>query len=388
MRILIVVRRMTQGGVQQQTASFAQAALALGIETHVLILKSSRHEIPLPEGTVVHRISMRSLQFTSPRGIGNYLLSHLLLPLGVPGSRDFGTGEFLSRWFMKEFLPELTRTWGRPDHIFLRAQGTFDLLHNCHMPGIIHRYVDGAPQKFRARLPLFRPLARWMNRREYGRGDHICVSGGLAEALREITVSCQVPDARITVFRNFVSISRIRSLAQEAPPPGLPEKYIMTLGRLVRPKRQDLIIRALALLPEDVHLVICGGGPMEGELRQLARDLGLEDRVIFTGSTDNPYPLLRQARLLAHASEREGFGLIFLEALILDIPIAAMESQGGMRDVLRGPVLEKQIAPRNPEAFARLIARTMENPYHSTPDMYQQYDHVPAMTELLEKLKA
>ncbi len=385
MRILIIVRKLTQGGVQQQTVAFAKASIAQGIQTHVLILKSSPDELKLPEGAIVHRISIREILFSSPGGILNYFSSHLLLPLLCPKSKDYGTGRYLSRWFNNVFLSGFEKVYGKPDLIFLRAQGAFDLLSTYRNPGVCYRYVDGNPHEYRDRLPFINPVGNYFNRKTYGNADFICVSSDLAARISEISTLAGKP-CNATVFRNFVDISEIREKSESVPDVQIHGDYIVSVGRLVKAKQQQLVIRAMQYLPKELKLVIVGDGSTKKQLKQLAAELNLENRVIFTGNAPNPYPYIKNARALVHTSEKEGFGLIFLEALILDTPIVAMESIGGMRDILRGNILSKQIVPRDIKLLAEKILETIQNPYHSTADMYQHYNAKEALYELIHEV--
>jgi len=62
--------------------------------------------------------------------------------------------------------------------------------------------------------------------------------------------------------------------------------YIVTVSRLVEKNAVDDIIRALPLLPQNIKALIVGGGPDEEMLKQLAQELGVSDRVRFTGQVD------------------------------------------------------------------------------------------------------
>ncbi|MCZ9345364.1 glycosyltransferase, partial [Streptomyces sp. TRM76130] len=66
---------------------------------------------------------------------------------------------------------------------------------------------------------------------------------------------------------------------------GLPDgAYVVGgIGRLTPGKRFDVLVRALALLPEDCWLLLVGGGPEEHVLRRVADEAGVADRVLLTG---------------------------------------------------------------------------------------------------------
>ena len=108
-------------------------------------------------------------------------------------------------------------------------------------------------------------------------------------------------------------------------------QVILFVGRFDPMKGVDRAITALALLDEEVEpeLHLVGGDGPESQARQrlgeLVRDLGLEDRVRFTGTVDHQRmpEIYRQADIVVIPSYHESFGLVVLEALATGIPVAA-----------------------------------------------------------------
>ncbi len=379
MRILLVVRKLNTGGVQSQVVSFAEAAVKLGIETHVLILKPCKKEMKLPAGVIVHRVSLKSLLFSSLKGIYTYLVTNALLTFICKKSKDYWLGRFYSKKFRDNFLKNFEESYGKPDYIFIRAQGAFDLLHT-YRENNVYRYVDGNPCEYKGFL------GKRLNYQTYRDANYICVSTYLENKLRKIVDACGAT-ANIFTFHNFIDIDSIKAKAEKEPATKLPNKYIVTVGRLVPVKMQSLIIETMLQLPSDLKLVIVGDGPNRKTLVDLTSKLNIKNRVIFTGNQENPYPYIKNAKALVHTSQKEGFGLIFLEALVLNTPIVAMESEGGMKDVLKGDILQQQIVPRNKKLLADKIISSISNPYTSEPSMYENYDGKSGLTELLEILK-
>lgn len=100
---------------------------------------------------------------------------------------------------------------------------------------------------------------------------------------------------------------------------------VITVGRLVRAKRQDRFLRALTYVRErnpEVRGVVIGSGPMRPELEALASRLGLiPDGVQFLGRCDNVAALLRQAEIFVLTSDYEGFPNVLLEAMAARLPV-------------------------------------------------------------------
>lgn len=112
---------------------------------------------------------------------------------------------------------------------------------------------------------------------------------------------------------------------------------VTTLCRLVRRKRLDLLIRAVAQLPAgDTMVVIMGSGPEQTGLQELAASLGVAHRVRFTGrvSEEEKRAYLEHGDVFCLPSDHEGFGLVFLEAMGLDSAVVCTDV-GGQTDIVR-----------------------------------------------------
>lgn len=181
--------------------------------------------------------------------------------------------------------------------------------------------------------------ARWLKkfRKTYG-GHLVTVSKALEDELIN-TVGLQ--PASITTIYNPFNFEQLRLLAAEpADTPAQP--YILYVARLTPRKRQDLLLRAYALAGVDLPLVLLGGvsGPdglaYENEMRRLAAELGIADRVIFAGFHQNPYPWVKKAALLAMSSDSEGLPTVLIESLIIGTPVVSTDCPTGPSEILTG----------------------------------------------------
>ena len=102
---------------------------------------------------------------------------------------------------------------------------------------------------------------------------------------------------------------------------------LLGMGRLHAAKAHDVTLRALATL-KDAWLWIAGSGPLELELRALARELRVEDRVRWLGWRDDPSALYRAADVVVFPSRYEPLGNVVLQAWAHDTPVIAARSVG------------------------------------------------------------
>ncbi|MFD0520848.1 glycosyltransferase [Paractinoplanes durhamensis] len=100
---------------------------------------------------------------------------------------------------------------------------------------------------------------------------------------------------------------------------------ILCVGRLERYKRVDRVIRAMRHLGDDHRLDVVGSGPARDELEQLARRLGLVDRVRFHGrlAEDAFAGRMAAAAAAVSASAHEAFGMAVADALAAGLPTVA-----------------------------------------------------------------
>lgn len=153
----------------------------------------------------------------------------------------------------------------------------------------------------------------------------VCVSTAVARHVRSLA-----PSAHIAVVPNPIDEATLRQLGnQEIDHPWFVDRtpgtqVFVCVGRLEPSKNQ---IAALRLLCSEefwgARLAVLGQGPDLPSLEAEALRLGIADRVAFLGYVANPYAYIARADLLVHFSEREGFGMVLLEATAVGTPVAA-----------------------------------------------------------------
>lgn len=155
----------------------------------------------------------------------------------------------------------------------------------------------------------------------------------------------------------------------------LPEDHylILFVGRLVEKKGVDDLIKAFALLPDELRsttaLWIVGTGERERQLREMTADLGVGDRVTFRGTIPNSRlpdyyaaaDLFVGPSVIAASGDQEGQGVVFLEAFAARLCVLATRS-GGIEDVVEHEQTGVLVEPRRPEELAREMSRMLTDP--------------------------
>ncbi|GGC81823.1 hypothetical protein GCM10011512_05720 [Tersicoccus solisilvae] len=357
------------GGVDAggQNVHVAQLATALAARGHTVTVYTRRDDVALPDAVeltpgvqVVHL----------PAGPARTLPKDELAP------------------FMDEFGRWLTRTW--------IADGPPDLVHaHFWMSGLAARRAADALQ-----LPLaltFHALGA-VKRRHQGLADtspasRLAAETDLLGAADVVLATCEdekrelmalgADPERVAVVPCGVDLT---AFAPSGPPQheaGEPAR-IVALGRLVERKGVDTVLAALAALPgsvpgdpvpadsvlENAVLHIAGGpdaaaldeDPEAVRLGALARELGVEDRVVLHGRVDRAgaAALLAAADVVACTPWYEPFGMVPLEAAASGRPVVG-SAVGGLLDSVEDGVTGLLVPPRDVGATSEALRRVLQD---------------------------
>ena len=109
-----------------------------------------------------------------------------------------------------------------------------------------------------------------------------------------------------------------------------------------------------------MRLVIAGAGAERGALEQLAHQLGIEDRVVFTGHV-SPESVLGQLDIFAMSSDTEQMPVALLEAMAARLPIAAVDV-GDVKTMVSQENQQFVVARDDEAAFVAAIERLLHEP--------------------------
>jgi len=204
-------------------------------------------------------------------------------------------------------------------------------------------------------------------------------------------VSTGIQNDRLIVIHNAVE----PQLSLEPVSSGLETSVtVVTVGRLLSLKRVDGIIRAVAPL-RGVGLVVVGDGPEKPSLERLARQLGVQDRVCFTGRQghEESLRLMKGCDFLVLNSNHEGFPFVLLEAMSVGLPVIAT-AVGGVPEIVEH---EKNGLLVNPAAdsligclkrlvdFPDLRSSMGQNALSCIIDRFSPWQAIDAIEEVLQR---
>jgi phosphatidylinositol alpha-1,6-mannosyltransferase len=231
-----------------------------------------------------------------------------------------------------------------------------------------------------ARWPLARALLRFVLR-------HARCVWAISRATRAVVLSLGVEPARARVLYPWPGAG-VSPQSDPSPPadPFLSSRggeeteapILLAVARLEARKGVQEAIRALALVRREVpaaRLVVVGEGPYRRELERLSEALGLRDSVHFAGriSDEELAAAYRTASLLvftptprAEQGEREGFGIVCLEANACGCPVVAWASADGGTEGVAEAVLHGEtglvVSQGDLSGLAAAVVRLLSDP--------------------------
>jgi len=192
----------------------------------------------------------------------------------------------------------------------------------------------------------------------------ICASKGLDY---DINKRFGVPKNKIIVIYNFINIEEINKLKNE-------EIYddwfknnnskIIAVGRLHPQKGFTYLLKAFKIVRENrinADLTILGEGREEVNLKNLTRDLGLDNQVVFAGFQENPYKYMKNSDIFVLSSIFEGFGNVLIEAMACGIPVISTRCPSGPDEIITNNVNGVLVPVRDEKALADAMINLLKD---------------------------
>lgn len=189
-------------------------------------------------------------------------------------------------------------------------------------------------------------------------GDRICQSNNIPQEKLNF-LPCAIDGNYFTPGPKSHTLLDRYSISQES-------KLLVTVARLWSGdiyKGVDITIRALPIILKavpNIQYLVIGRGDDQPRLAQLAKDLGVDDHVVFAGFV--PTEELRDHYRLADAyvmPSQEGFGIVYLEAMACGIPVISGDADGSA-DPLQNGRVGWQVPHRDPKAVAQACLELLQ----------------------------
>jgi glycosyltransferase involved in cell wall biosynthesis len=177
-----------------------------------------------------------------------------------------------------------------------------------------------------------------------------------------------IPGDKLTVVHNYVDLQRFDPALYDASEPrrtlGPPEQTVVgTVGRLSKVKGIEYALKAAKLVVSegwDIRLVVVGDGPLRAELESHADELGIRDRVLFTGYRQDVPLLMKAFDIFVLPSVSEPFGMVVAEAMAMGKPVVASDV-GGVSEMVVDGRNGLLVAPGDSTALAEAMRQLLND---------------------------
>lgn len=173
---------------------------------------------------------------------------------------------------------------------------------------------------------------RWLLKHMARLADGVCVLTPWWQ--QRFINELNLPEHQVHVIPNTLDEAFLQAAPAALPTCDGPIK-LLCMTRLVAGKNVAAVVRALAALPARYQLSIAGEGPELENLKLLATELGVQERVSFLGWVDyaDKIKVLQQHHVFVLPSQFDAFGMGFIEAMAIGLPVVAL-AQGPTPDVV------------------------------------------------------
>jgi len=333
-RILFLTNSLVGGGAERVVLTLAEAMQSMGCYVHVILMQDLvEYEVPFPLPIDVLRLKKRS--FTNGKKLKKLVDSV---------EQEKGVFDLVL-----SNLPETDQVVKKIKH-----SNTFYVIHTTFSKVYIEK---------KGILKRLRRL--WRYRRLYDGENIITVSKGAED---DFMNKMKIKPKSIQTIHNPIDYDRIIQKSADATVSIPTGNYIVHVGNYGSYKRHDVLIKAYKQSGIDADLVLVGNN-VYTNVKNLLDEMNLEEKVICTGFIANPYPVIKNAKILVMSSEVEGFSMVIPEALALGVEVISTDCESGPREILTGdlannlvPVNDIQLmAEKIKELYTRIQTSTNSN---------------------------
>lgn len=283
---------------------------------------------------------------------------------GVRITRAANLGMWLSTSMAPGLVWQALRRRGEPDIVHVHMPDPLAALAVwCGRPRgkvVLHWHSDVVRQRIARHV--YGPLERWLLRR--------------ADAVIATSPPYLETSPRLQSVRGKCVVIPIGAPPPEPAEPRRIERIrqrhggkriVFSLGRMTYYKGWDVLADAARHLPEDVVVVIGGGGPELPQYRALADDPGIAGRVVFIGPVSHAdleaYFALAEVFCMASTVRAEAYGVAVLEAMARGVPVVSTDIPGsGLGWLQQHEVTGLKVPPNQPRALAAALQRMLADP--------------------------
>lgn len=296
MKVLHIINSLHYGGAEKLIRDTVPEYIKHGITTEVLVLYESGEPM-YNELTLEHHVRV----FSSATRYSVYSACHI----------------FRIRKKIRDY--DIVHVHLFPG-LYWAALSTIFLKHKTKLILTEHNTVNRRRSHF---------LLKYVDRFIYRRYDQIiAISRDVQEHLKRHLGKNYL---RICIISNGIHLDKLREAVPYTKAAlGIPDnaRVIIQVASFTAQKDQHTLIKAIASMKQNVHVLLVGDGHLIGDMKQFARSLGVAQRVHFLGYRSDVPQLLKTADISVLSSHYEGFGLVMAEGMAAGNPCVGSNVEG------------------------------------------------------------
>lgn len=333
--IALVIDSLQGGGAEKNVLKIATKFSQMGLNVH-LICTEKVIDYSVPEGLNIHFLSK---------------------------SRKITGYKFIDRWILskrfKKLINRLEET-NKFDIIISHMRTSDFIVRLSGVKGVYYSIRNNMSSQLKEKKGYKYPLSKWQVKRIYAGQDLITVSEGVK---RDIVDNLKIPVKSIRTIYNPFDFSAIIKKANEPLELEISNKYIIHVGSFKKQKRHDILFKAYEKANIPHKLVLVGGGSETElqDLKQLAEELNILDKLYFAGWRDNPYQWIKNASLFVLSSDYEGLPTVIIESLVCGTPVVSTDCPSGPQEILTGNLSQYLVPVEDIDALSKVIKVALKN---------------------------
>lgn len=346
-KVLRIIGRLNVGGPAIHVVNLTAGLDSRGYQT--LLVAGSENEA---EGSM--------LDFALSHGVKPTVIPEIVTAFSlVP--RD-GKALWKLYWLMRKERPHIVHTHtakaGFLGRLAARLSGVPVVVHTFH-GHVLHGYYGPVKNQVLRRVEQSLAWAtdRLVTVSEQVKNDLISYGVAQAEKISVVPLGFDL-DPFLNSQAQQGEFRREMSLSQE-------HKLIGIVGRIFPIKNHALFLDAAAMIAARdsvARFVIVGDGVLRQRLENQARELGIGDRVLFTGWRRDLPRIYRDLNLLVVSSDNEGTPVSAIEAMAAGCPVVATRV-GGLPDLIDDHKTGRLVPPRDADALASAVLDLLQSPH-------------------------
>lgn len=369
MKILHVIPNLIKGGAQRIAIDICmELSKRTDVEVMLVYFEGENEFSYLTNGLAIKKLDINfKLSFTSKNNI------------------DLSSFETL----LDEFQPNIVHS-----HLYLaelitreKTRGNIQYFTHCHDNMRQFRTLGNISPKSKTDLIEYLEKKRLFKRYKKCNNRFIAISKDGLTFLRK-----NLPKK---LNENVLFLSNAFNLVNFLPKEKHDEKMgiqLVNIGNFIPKKNQQFLIEVMHALNQknkNVSLTFVGDGETRKAVESKVKLLNLDDHIKFQGRTNDVASVLAENKIYVHSALYEPFGLVFLEAMSVGLPIVSLDGKGN-RDLIQNDENGYLVPQGDTAQFVDRILQLVNNPENyfriqqNGFETAKKYDIVPYCDRLIE----